>query len=200
MQKFKENVILVDADYVDSVVADFRPYFARMLGRDIPAANLAEWLVCAALDGGVPEDEKGESRGEVQVVVIRSLAKTALQNFEPGNLVKELDGVAFRDPYLGEFLLSIVPEEKPTGTTEPLFAESVRYLLSCKEIKRLILVPDMQRYGDFLKEDIGKAEAQQQVVLLTMQPEEGKGFRSEILGYSLLHALGIQPEEIRSDL
>lgn len=198
-QQFKETVILVDADYLDGLASDLRSNFTKVLGRDVPVADLAEWLVCAALDGGAPEDEKGESQGEVQVVFIRSLSKTRLDHFEPGNMLSGLDGQAFRDPYLGEFLLSVVPEEKPAGQTEPLFAESTRYLLTCKEIKRLVLVPDMQKYGDYLREDIGKAEGEDvpRVVILAMQPEEGGGYQTEILGYSLLHALGIAPEELQ---
>lgn len=197
IEQFKETVILVDADYVDNVAADLRMNFNRILGRDIPAADLAEWLVCTALDGGAPEDEKGESKAEIQVVLIRSLAKTALEHFNPSNLLVGIDGQAFRDPCLGEFLLSVVPEEKPLGQTEPLFVESARYLLTSKEIKRLILIPNMVKYGDMLKEDLEKTEHTCNVVLMAMQPEEGKGFRAEIVGYSLLHALGIQPEELR---
>lgn len=196
-QQFKQNVLLVDADYVDRVAQDLRLNFGKMLGREIGLADLAEWLVCASLDGGVPEDEKGESHGEVQVVLIRSLAKTCLEQFEPGNMLSGIDGQAFRDPYVGEFLLSVVPEEKAMGQTEPLFTEATRFLLTSQEVKRLILVPDMARYGALLKEDIEKAEGEMQVVLLTMEPEEGKRFTTEVLGFSLMHALGIAPEELK---
>lgn len=196
-QQFKQNVLLVDADYVDRVAQDLRLNFGKMLGREIGLADLAEWLVCASLDGGVPEDEKGESQGEVQVVLIRSLAKTCLEQFEPGNMLSGIDGQAFRDPYVGEFLLSVVPEEKAMGQTEPLFTEATRFLLTSQEVKRLILVPDMARYGALLKEDIEKAEGEMQVVLLTMEPEEGKRFTTEVLGFSLMHALGIAPEELK---
>lgn len=196
-QQFKQNVLLVDADYVDRVAQDLRLNFGKMLGREIGLADLAEWLVCASLDGGVPEDEKGESQGEVQVVLIRSLAKTCLEQFEPGNMLSGIDGQAFRDSYVGEFLLSVVPEEKAMGQTEPLFTEATRFLLTSQEVKRLILVPDMARYGALLKEDIEKAEGELQVVLLTMEPEEGKRFKTEVLGFSLMHALGIAPEELK---
>lgn len=196
-QQFKQNVLLVDADYVDRVAQDLRLNFGKMLGREIGLADLAEWLVCASLDGGVPEDEKGKSQGEVQVVLIRSLAKTCLEQFEPGNMLSGIDGQAFRVPYVGEFLLSVVPEEKAMGQTEPLFTEATRFLLTSQEVKRLILVPDMARYGALLKEDIEKAEGEMQVVLLTMEPEEGKRFTTEVLGFSLMHALGIAPEELK---
>lgn len=189
--------MLIDADYLDSLALDMRTNFGKMLEREIPLCDLAEWLVCASLDGGLEEDEQGNSRQEVQVVFIRSLAKTNLDNFLPGNMLSGIDGQAFRDPYLGEFLLSVVPEEKPTSQTEPLFVESARYLQNCAEVKRLILVPDMQKYGDMIREDMQKAGKGAQVVLLTMQDEESKGYSCEILGYSMMHALGIMPEELR---
>ncbi len=192
-----ENVLLIDADFLDSVAADMRLNFSRMLNRDIAIADLASWLVCAALDGGVPEDEQGNSQNKVQVVMIRSLQKTNLEHFEPSNMLSGIDGKAFNDPYMGEFLLSVVPEEKPISDGEPLFVESARYLKNSAEIKRLVLVPDMLGYGSLIKEDLEKAEGGPDTVLLTMQPEEGRGFTTEILGYSLMHALGIAPEELK---
>jgi len=196
-QQFKENVLLIDADYVDSVVADLRLNFSHMLHREVAIADLASWLVCAALDGGIPEDEQGNSQNEVQVVMIRSLQKTALEHFQPSNMLSGIDGQAFRDPYMGEFLLSVIPEEKPITESEPLFVESARYLKNCAEIKRLVLVPDMAKYGQLAKEDLEKAEGGPSTVLLAMQPEEGRGFTTEILGFSLMHALGIAPEELK---
>ena len=52
-QKWSKNVILVDADYVDKVAFDLIVNFERMLGRRIPQADMARWLECVALDGGL---------------------------------------------------------------------------------------------------------------------------------------------------
>ena len=49
--EWKENVILVDADYVDKVAFDLIVNFERMIGRQIPQADMAKWLECVALDG-----------------------------------------------------------------------------------------------------------------------------------------------------
>lgn len=51
--EWKENVILVDADYVDKVAFDLTVNFERMIGRRIPKADMAQWLECVALDGGL---------------------------------------------------------------------------------------------------------------------------------------------------
>ena len=50
--KWSENVILVDADYVDKVAFNLTVNFERMIGRRIPKADMAKWIVCVALDGG----------------------------------------------------------------------------------------------------------------------------------------------------
>ena len=42
--KWSENVILVDADYVDAVAFNLIVNFERMLNRPIPKADLAQWL------------------------------------------------------------------------------------------------------------------------------------------------------------
>ena len=48
--KWSENVILVDADYVDKVAFDLIVNFERMIGRRIPKADFARWIDCVALD------------------------------------------------------------------------------------------------------------------------------------------------------
>jgi hypothetical protein len=51
--KWSENVIIVDADYVDRVAFNLSVNFERMLMRRVPKADLARWIDCVALDGGV---------------------------------------------------------------------------------------------------------------------------------------------------
>ena len=53
--KWNETVILVDADYVDKVAFNLIVNFERMIGRRIPQADMAQWLECVALDGGLRE-------------------------------------------------------------------------------------------------------------------------------------------------
>ena len=64
--KWSENIILVDADYVDKVAFDLTVNFERMLGRQIPQADMAKWLECVALDGGLRPTTDGEL--SIQVV------------------------------------------------------------------------------------------------------------------------------------
>ena len=58
--KWNEHVILVDADYVDKVAFDLTVNFERIIGRRIPQADMAKWLECVALDGGLRPIDRGE--------------------------------------------------------------------------------------------------------------------------------------------
>jgi len=184
--KFRDTVILVDADYVDGVAFDLTVNFERMLMRRISKADLAHWLVCVSLDGGL---QAGEN--EVQVAMI--YRKATMQNFQPGDLLADVDGKAFRDPQLGEFEMKAFRDEQLTG--EDFLCEVLRALLSADEVKRIVLVPDMGRSGAELKHLLAQQRGKD-VTLLSMQPEAGRGFQSEILGYSLMQALGIRSNEL----
>ena len=63
--KLSETVIIVDADFLDHVAFDLIVNFERMIGRRIPQADMAQWAVCAALDGGLRPGTH-----ETQVVLI----------------------------------------------------------------------------------------------------------------------------------
>ena len=69
--KWSEHVILVDAEYVDKVAFDLIVNFERMLGRRIPQADMAQWLECIALDGGLrPTANSQKPTATCQVVLI----------------------------------------------------------------------------------------------------------------------------------
>ncbi len=55
--KWSENVIIADADYIDKVAFGLIVNFERMIGRRIPPADMARWIDCVALDGGLREGE-----------------------------------------------------------------------------------------------------------------------------------------------
>ena len=55
---WSENVIVADADYIDQVAFNLTVNFERMIGRRISLADLARWVECVALDGGVRQREE----------------------------------------------------------------------------------------------------------------------------------------------
>ena len=187
--KWTENVILVDAEHVDKVAFDLIVNFERMLGRRIPQADMARWIDCVALDGGVREGEH-----ETLVVFIHDKERRQLENFTPAVYDKELDGQAFRD-HLGEFSISALPVEAVT-TKADFFIDTLQLVCAQKEVRRVMVIP-----GDSLIPAVRQMlnridDDNKRITLFAMQPLQGGNFRQEILGYSLMAAMGIRSEEI----
>ena len=193
-QKWSKNVILVDADYVDKVAFDLIVNFERMLGRRIPQADMARWLECVALDGGLrPQPSDLSLQTSIQVVFLHQ--KPTMDNFLPGSFT-ELDGKAFESE-LGEFLISCVPIEQMT-TMDDLFLESLQVISNAQEVERLMIVPNEDSIYNKVREALRHANPDLHATVFTMQPQQGGPVRQEILGYSLMAALGIKGEEVTS--
>ena len=189
--KWSENMILVDADYADKVAFDLTVNFERMIGRQIPPADMARWIDCVALDGGLRNGGH-----ETQVVLIHDKEATAMKNFTPGDYDGQLNGVAFRDQ-LGEFVLSAYPVE-PMTTKADFMTDVLQTICQQKEVRRLMIVPDEHIYNN-VREVLNRSDDdERRVTVFTMQPTAGGGqFRQELLGYSLMAALGIRADEIK---
>ena len=190
--RWSENVILVDADYVDKVAFNLIVNFERMLGRRIPQADIARWIDCVALDGGIRNGEQ-----ETQVVLLHSAQKQQMENFVPGQF-EELSSKAFKDN-LGEFLINAYPVEDIVGR-EQQFCDMLQLVCSQKDVKRVIIIPDSEQESIYnkVRATLKQADDEKRITLLAMQPMANWNSRQEILGYSLLAALGISSEEINS--
>ena len=193
--KWSENVIIADADYIDRVAFDLTVNFERMINRRIQPADMAQWAVCIALDGGLREGEH-----ETQVVLIHDKKAIAMKNFRPSNYETDLNAKAFKDDKLGEFIFSSYPtEEKMVGKDEFL-VEVARTVCNTKEVKRVMVIPNSEDGDayDQLRDMLRKVEDDdKRITLFAMQPMPGGNFRQEILGYSLMNALGISAKEIK---
>ena len=185
-----ENVIVADADYRDKVAFDLTVNFERMLERRVPRADLARWLDCVALDGGVRE-----GAGRTQVVLIHDKRNARLENFAPSDHAAELDGKAFSDN-LGEFLISSLPVESLVSK-EDFIDDVLTAVCRQKEVKRVMVVPDAERMYDRVRQALRFVDDDKRVTVFAMQPMPGGNFRQEILGYSLMSALGIRAEELK---
>ena len=189
---WSENVIIVDAEYLDRVVFNLTVNFERMLGRRIPQADLAKWIDCVALDGGMRPGEH-----ETQVVLIHEKNSKGLEYFVPSDYASSLNGMAFKD-HLGEFIISAVPVEAMT-TKNDLLLDVVSLTLAEKDIKRMMIIPDAEddTLCKQLRNTLQQADENKHITVFAMEPRVGGNFKQEILGYSLLQALGIRAEEIR---
>lgn len=187
-----ENVIIADGDYIDHVAFELSVNFERMIGRRIPKADLARWIDCVALDGGIREGDN-----QVQVALIHSKNRTELENFTPGNYDQEISGKAFSDN-LGEFQLGSYPVEDLTDS-DSFLLDMVRLVCAQKETRRVMIVPNAEHEGlyDDLRHALRDVDDEKRITVFAMQPMVGGNFRQEILGYSLMSALGIRGDEIK---
>lgn len=183
-----KNIIIADGDHIDRVAFDLTVNFERMIGRRIPKADMAQWAVCIALDGGVrPGDD------ETHVVLIHDKGTAGLRNFTPGLYGTELHGQAFKD-HLGEFTFEAYPVEEFT-TKEVFFADAVLTVCQQEDVKRIMVVPD-EAYYNKVREELNRIDSDKRITVFAMQPMAGGAYRQEILGYSLMAALGISGDEI----
>ena len=206
-----QNVIIADADYIDHVAFNLIVNFERMLMRQIPSADIARWIDCIALDGGMRpisqpstlnsqhDSLQGEQEGaSSQVILIHDKQKSRLDNFIPADYSEELNGKAFKDQ-LGEFVISALPIEQQT-TREDFFLDILATVCQQPSVQRIMVIPNAEEgplYND-IRNLLRQVDDSKRITVFAMQPMPGGNFRQEILGYSLMNALGIHSEDLSS--
>ena len=188
--KFAEKVILIDTSYINKVTGDLSQHFGQMIGRELPKADLPIFLECVAMDAAI---QPGEN--VLQVLLVYDKELTKMDAFNPGDLKKELNDVAFKSQ-LGEFQLNTF-EPSDMADREAFFLEAVKLVADAKEVKHLVIVPSETEYGDKLPEILEKVDGKESIHVLGMNPlAPSKAFHWEMMGYAVLQALGIRSDEI----
>lgn len=192
--QWSENVIVADADYIDRVAFNLSVNFERMLGRRMPKADFATWAVDISLDGGLRPGHH-----ETQVVLVHDTATRRLDNFVPSTFDSELNGQAFRDDRMGEYIVSSFPVERVTSKDQ-FIADIVETVSQQKDVRRIMIIADSEQ-GDALsliRPLFDRPDADDKhVTVFAMQPLQGGRFRQEMLGYSIMNALGIKADELK---
>lgn len=183
-----KNVILVDTNFIGKVAYDFSINFEQILSRAIPKADLALWLDCVALDGGI---EPGDN--DIQVIFIYN--NVEIKNFAPSQ-IEDIDGKAFKDN-LGEFTMEAYKVAQEVTTLGEQFSETLRVLLDAESVENILIIPDMETYGELVKNIVSKND-KKQVTLFSIQTQEGNGFALQQLGFSIVHALGVRGDELKA--
>ena len=197
-----ENIILADADYIDQVAFNLIVNFERMLERPIPPADMSRWVECIALDGGMRQKQEAaaDANGqETTVVLLHNKESDHLENFRPSVYATELNGQAFRSP-LGEFTFHAFSSEG-MASKEDFLTDTLLTIGSQKEVHRLMVIADDLIYNK-VRETVKKiddTDDTKRITVFSMQPQTGGPFRQELLGYSLIAAMGIRGEEIRGE-
>ena len=188
--KFAEKVILIDASYINKVTADLSRHFGQVIGRELPKADLPIFLECVAMDAAI---QPGEN--VLQVLLVYDKENTRMDAFNPGDLKKELNDVAFKSQ-LGEFQLNTF-EPSDMADRETFFLEAVKLVADAKEVKHLVVIPSETEYGDKLPEIFDKVDGKDSIHVLGMNPPAPSDkFRWEMMGYAVLQALGVRSDEI----
>lgn len=208
-----ENVIIADADYIDSVAFNLTVNFERMIGRHIPQADMAQWVECIAMDGGCRRiaDPKEQKKTVTHVILVHSKEADEMHNFNPGtfdhtaNSGNILNGQAFTGE-MGEFIFHTVAadESSDSMTKLDIIADVLSAMADIEQVKRIMLIPDLDDSNSpafsiltpvlrFLDREC----QDKRITTFAMQPLTGMPSRTEILGYSLMAALGIRAEEIK---
>lgn len=193
--KLSENIIIADADYIDYVAFQLSVQFERMIGRRIPKADLSQWAVDIALDGGLRFDGKEH---ETQLVLVHKKQNPQMENFHPSVYDTELDAMAFKDKQLGEFLVNSIAVGDVVGKDDYIL-DTISMVLGHDEVKRMMIIPNAEQ-GTIYDETMAAlrdADDSKRITVFAMQPMPGGNFRQEILGYSIMNALGIKGEEIK---
>ena len=188
--KFAEKVILIDAAYINNVTNDLSKHFGQVIGRELPKADLPIFLECVAMDAAIqPGDHT------LQVLFVYDKSQSKMDAFNPGDLKKELNDVAFKSQ-LGEFQLNTF-EPSDMADRESFFLEAVKLVADAKEVKHLVVVPSETEYGNQLPEIFEKVDGKESIHVLGMNPPEpSKNYHGEMLGYAVLQALGIRSDEL----
>ncbi|WP_277069999.1 DUF6621 family protein [Prevotella corporis] len=192
--KMSENVIIVDADYIDDVAFNLTLNFERMLDRRIPAADFSQWIVNIALDGRMKPGNH-----ETQVVVLHDKGKRQLDNYVPSSLGQELDKQAFKDETLGEFIINTIATGGKVTEKDEVMLDFLKIVLSHKEVSRIMIIPNAEdgNIYNLLRNALRDVDDEEKhVTLFAMQPMEGGNFKQQILGYSIINAMGITADEI----
>ena len=191
--KFAENVILVDVAYFNDVVKDLKRYFELQLGRPLQNIYVEEWASYLALDSGVRDKENN-----IGVLFVHDGQTDKLLHCDPADLNKDLIGVGFTNQ-LGEFSFTSVSSEGLVSRAN-LYLDLLNIALDSADVKRLMLVPFIDDYGaKLLEEHLREADSEKskEVFLFNMdEPAHPLGCKWDLLGYSMMRALGVKAEEL----
>lgn len=195
--KLAENVVLVDVAGFNNVVKGLKKYFESQLGRPLQDIYIEEWASYLALDAGVRDKEN-----EIGVLFVYDGQSDKLLHCDPTDLKEDLNGVGYTNQ-LGELTFTSIPSEGLVSR-ENLYLDLLSIALNSADVKRLMLVPYNEEYGIRLRDDLDEAlkdadfETSKQVFLFSMdEPVQPFPCKWDLLGYSLMRALGIKAEELQ---
>lgn len=187
--KLSENVMLIDASFLNYVVTDLKKYFERTLNRSLQEIDLAELSTYLALDAGIVE-----GANEVQMLMVYDQESSTLQHCHPSDLKEELNGVAFKNQ-VGEFVFAGVPCEEMVSRAD-LYVDLLGIVAGCGDVKRVIVVSFNEEYGKEVTATLSKIKEKEILQFRMNESEEAVAYRWEMLAFPVMQALGIRGDEL----
>lgn len=187
--QWSENVILVDADFLDSLVQDFITNFERMINRPLGKLDLCHWLDCLLLDVEVKEGEHDNF-----VAFLHKKGNKGLKFVNPGDFKEFLSEKAFKDR-LGEFSLGSFPIEDIVSRGE-FMNDALKAAMESDKTQHILVIADLDAYGTQICKT-ANGETKAQVTLFTMRLIPSGKYKQQILGYSVMSGLGIRSDELK---
>lgn len=185
---FSPCVMLIDASYLNKVGVNLADYFSKRMNRAFPQADLALLLECMAADAGLTAGEN-----EIQVIFVYGDAER-MDFCVPSGLADEIHGQAFKGTQ-GEFsLYAFQPSEM--ATTEDLFMEALQLADASELVHTLVLLPDEERYAARVADYLRTVKKDSVVCFGMNAPVASDGFRFESIGFPLLKAYRVSPDEV----
>ena len=140
--KLAENIILIDVPGLNETIINLVRFFEGSISRKLNKVDLETWIIDLALDAGLRE---GEHR--TQILFVYDDTASFLEYCTTREL-KSVDGWGCRNQF-GEFIFSAISSEG-LASRESVFFDLLQITLNSEDVKRLILLPAENEYGERL--------------------------------------------------
>lgn len=184
-----ETVVLIDAAFLNFVIADMKAYFEAHLQRSLQEIDLSALAIYLTLDAGIAEGDN-----DVQFIFVYDKDSARLLHCHPSDLKEELNGVAFRCRY-GEYSFAGVSSEGMVSREE-LFMDILAIISDSAEVKKMIVVSFNEEYGDRVSAALDEVKKKEVIQLRMNEPENTLEYKWDMLAFSVMQAMGIRAEEL----
>ena len=187
--KLSETVVLIDAAFLNFVITDMKGYFEETLRRSLQDIDLSMLTTYLTLDAGITE-----GKNEVQFLFVYDEESDQLVYCHPSDLVKELNGVAFKSPYGGCSFASVTSEGMVSR--EDLFLDLLSIVADSADVKRMIVVSFNEEYGKKVSDALHEVKGKEIIQFRMNEPEVQVEYKWDMLAFPVMQALGIRAEEL----
>lgn len=193
--QFVENVVLIDLAGFNESIDLVHHFFEDQLGRKVDNLNLEEWISCMAMDAGIVT---GKNRIQIIFLYEGEVAKIELCNAPDLDVLKK---TVFSSS-LGDFVFSFISSEGLVPR-DFFFLELMDLALDSADVKRLILIPDNEAYGDKVHDSLletlpklPKDKSKDITRFFTAMLDHDLGYKCDSLIFSMMHCMDIHNDDL----